>query len=229
MHELSCFVTLTYDDEHLPPTGTLVKRHFQNFIRYLRRQHVGTLRYYACGEYGDQLARPHYHALLFGIDFADKREHSMNDRGDKIYWSETLNKIWGKGHAWLGAVNLQSAGYVARYCLKKVNGDLAESHYQGLQPEFSLMSLKPGIGQQWYEKYKSDVFPSDFLIIQGKRRGVPRYYDEKHKQDDEDAYKLMKLRRVAYARKCKFDNTPGRLAVRKECTEARVKLLKRAI
>lgn len=244
MHELNIFVTLTYDDDKLPASGSLVKKDFQNFMRYLRRHHYADyrkannvpdnvpdkslpgVRFYAAGEYGDQTLRPHYHALLFGIDFADKRPHSQNGQSDPLFTSETLTKIWGKGHCLIGAVTYQSAGYVARYCIKKVNGQLADSHYAGREPEFGLMSLKPGIGAGWLKQNQSDVYPSDFLIVQGRKKSPPRYYDDKLKSSDPLMLDLLKKRRFSIAKTYRKDQTPARLKVRMECLEARLTLRK---
>jgi len=222
LHELNCFVTLTYDDRHLPPGASLVKRDFQNFMRYLRRQHDGKIRFYAAGEYGDQTNRPHYHALLFGIDFADKRPHTKNNQGDQLFTSELLDKIWGKGQCYLGSVTPQSAGYVAKYCIKKVNGQLAASHYQGRQPEFALMSLKPGIGAGWFEKYSGDVYPSDFVVLKGRKRSPPRFYDDKLEEMDELMLQALKKSRLRKAKQHRSDQTPERLKARADCATARI-------
>lgn len=244
LHELNVFVTLTYDKENLPADGGLVKKHFQDFMKRLRWHHLpALLRFFACGEYGaakeirdglgnvitDPLGRPHYHAILFGIDFPDKRPYSKNNRGDQLFTSETLDKIWGFGRCWLGSVTVESAGYVARYVVKKITGDLAEAHYRGRSPEFALMSRRPGLGAGWYEKYKSDCFPSDFLTHKGKKRPVPKFYTERLKRDDPEAHEAVKKARVLNARKYSSDQTSKRLAVREEVTTARVRSLKRII
>lgn len=226
LHELNCFITLTYDDDHLPPGRTLVKKDFQDFMKRLRKQHDGKVRYFAVGEYGDLDERPHYHACIFGLDFADKRPHTKNGQGDQLYKSELLQKLWGKGFCLVGSLSPQSAAYVAKYCVKKVNGDLADSHYRGRQPEFGLMSLKPGIGAGWFEKWSGDVYPSDFLVIQGKKRAPPRYYDSLLEDLDERLLEVIKSHRVEKVKKYRSDQTPARLKARMECLQARVNLKK---
>lgn len=224
MHEINVFVTLTYDDEHLPADGSLVKRDLQLFLKRLRKEHEpAKLRYYACGEYGETTLRPHYHAILFGIDFADKRKHSVGKRGDDLFISETLDKIWGLGHCYIGRVTYKSAGYVARYCLKKVNGQKASDHYQGREPEFALMSLKPGIGATWFDKNNADVFPSDFMVLEGKKVPPSRFYTDRFKDMDEAKHASIKAKRIERMRKYRKDLTPARLKVREEVTAARVK------
>ena len=95
-----------------------------------------------------------------------------------LYTSVILEKIWGRGFCTIGEVNFETAGYTARYIAKKINGDKADEHYTTshpitgdiirLQSEYNTMSRKPGIGKDWYQKYTSDIYPSDFLIYKGK-------------------------------------------------------------
>jgi hypothetical protein len=230
LHDLSQFVTLTYSDKHLPSGNTLVKKDFQDFMKRLRKHHGkdtgGKLRYFAVGEYGDTSERAHYHAVIFGIDFSDKRPHSKNEHGDQLFTSDLLDSIWGKGHAFFGKVTVQSARYVAKYCIKKVNGSMAVSHYGHRQPEFAIMSLKPGIGSGWFQKYQSDVYPSDFLVLQGKKRPPPRFYDELYQRIDEQGLQDIKSVRLSKAMKHRADQAPERLKSRLACLEARVNLRK---
>ena len=191
-------------------------------MKRLRKKH-GKVRYFAVGEYGDQLGRPHYHAVLFGIDFADKRPHSKNVHGDQLYTSEVLDALWGKGYTLYGKVTVQSARYVAKYCIKKVNGKLAPEHYGSRSPEFTVMSLKPGIGSGWFEKFQSDVYPSDFVVLRGKKRSPPRFYDDRINSDD---LKLIKAERLKKAQRYRKEQTPSRLKARIECLEARLNLRK---
>ena len=51
MHMFNSFVTLTYDDDHLPEYNSLNYKHFQDFMKRLRKSHNG-VRFYMCGEYG---------------------------------------------------------------------------------------------------------------------------------------------------------------------------------
>lgn len=128
-HEFNCFVTLTFADEHLPDVSVPWYPVFQKFMKRLRRRFSGvTIRFFCVGEYGEQFSRPHFHACLFGVDFPRDRVHSR--RGDYVlYESDLLNSLWPFGHASFGTMTAQSAGYCARYSLKKVTGAMAESHY----------------------------------------------------------------------------------------------------
>lgn len=195
LHDENSFITLTYDDQHLPYGGTLIKKHFQDFMKRLRRHFGGRkIQYYHCGEYGERTRRPHYHALLFGLDFRDKLHFKTTARGDRVFTSSTLSKLWGMGHCSIGAVTFESAAYTARYILKKQSGDQAESHYRkvmadtgevvNLLPEYVTMSLKPTVGRGWIEEFSGDVYPDDFVVMRGKKMKPPKYYDRMHELED---------------------------------------------
>jgi len=193
MHEASlsdfnAFVTFTYSPEHLPKDGSLDYSHFQKFMRRLRKFYPSKVRFYMCGEYGERDGRPHYHALLFNVHFADQRFFKVSPSGSKLYISDKLDELWGLGHCFVGAVSFQSAAYVARYVMKKVNGDRQELHYTRVDPstgemlnvitpEFARMSLKPGIGIPWLVKYHKEVYPRDEVVMEGRAMRVPRAYD----------------------------------------------------
>lgn len=224
-HDESSFLTLTYSPEHLPASGSLSLRDYQLFLKRLRRA-LGShrVRFFGCGEYGDSTWRPHYHLILFGWMFPDRRPWRKGSNGDQLYVSEHLNELWGLGNAEIGSVTLASAGYVARYCVKKVNGPAAKDHYQGRAPEF--MTCSKGIGQQWFDRYHSDVYPDDFVVFKGRRMRVPKFYD---RQLPDDMLEEVKSRRLERLRLHADNNTPERLAVREEVTKARTSTLKRNI
>lgn len=235
LHDQNSFITLTYSDEHLPWDGSLVKQHFQKFMKKLRRAYPQkTIRYYMCGEYGEKFTRPHYHANLFGIDFPDKEIHEENE-GVLTYTSEQLGSLWGKGFATVMEFDFHTAAYTARYIMKKVNGDKKEQHYTtscrhtgnliNLQPEYATMSRKPGLAKKWYQIYKTDVFPSDYLIHKNKKVKVPRYYDQLF--ESEEDIELIKIQRKKRAIKQKENNTPERLQVREKVKQLQLKQLER--
>jgi hypothetical protein len=198
MHEASSFITPTYADEHLPWNFSVSVRELQLFHKKLRHA-FGPFRFFACGEYGAKGYRPHYHELLFGLGFPDKQPHSKSKGGEVLYYSEQLQSIWGKGLCLIGSVTLESAGYCARYSMKKIGGEAAASHYSRInpvtgelvqvRPEFVVMSRMPGIGASWFEKFKADAFPSDFLIVDGRRMPVPDYYLRKLEEEEQAAIK----------------------------------------
>lgn len=225
LHESSCFLTLTYSDEFLPRDLSVDVRHVQLFMKRLRKALPVPVRFFCCGEYGEKLQRPHYHMLLFGYDFPDKVPWRKTGSGFVTYRSAQLEKIWTFGNCEIGTVTPQSAGYVARYVTKKVSGDdeFAREHYRRFNPatgeiwqvakEFIVMSTKPGIGHGWFEQYSCDAFPSDFVIIDGIRRPVPRYYFKKIAE--REAMKI-KSQRKEKAAQHSDNNTEPRLMTRHE-------------
>lgn len=223
MHEHKCFITLTYDDNNLPSDFSLNYEHFQKFMRTLRKRTGLPIRFFMCGEYGDSFDRPHYHALLFGINFAGDRAkcNSIHSSFD-IYRSPLLEKAWPFGFSSIGELNYATARYCAAYTVKRVTGDRADDHYLRvmpstgeviwLKPEFARMSLKPGIGESWIKKYYTECVTHDGMVVNGMKKKLPRYFDEKIGEilgPDADG--------ISYERSLKVnadDNTPERLAVR---------------
>ena len=230
MHEDNCFITLTYEDEFLPHNGNLVKSDFQTFMKRLRKQiEPKKIRYFAAGEYGSpepftmrSVGRPHFHAILFNHDFAD-REPVAKDLDS----SETLTDLWGKGFASVGDMTFDSAAYVARYCVKKITGDEADHHYQTfdqetgqvvyLEPEFSLMSRRPGIGKPWFDKYRNDM-DKGYITMRGHKMRPPKAYERWYLRDHEEDYEPYKERKRQSVDELDPDNTLNRLRVKEELT-----------
>jgi len=238
MHDDNSFLTLTYSDENLPPWGNLDKLAVPKFIRRLRKQGL-SVRYFYCGEYGDENLRPHYHVCLFGHGFPDRYPSGLSKSGSVLYRSDFLDSMWRHGLCDIGELTFESAAYVARYTTKKLNrGRDEESHrrfkerYERIdvgtgeifevEPEFASMSRNPGIGASWFEKFSDDVYPSDEVVTRGKVAKPPRFYDERLRSRDPEAFEqLRKSRRVARRRE---DETDARLRDREVCTEARISL-----
>lgn len=263
MHEHSTFITLTYDDEHLPPNGTLVLEHYQKFMKRFRKwwnTHQGQMgvpkvdrkkiRFFHCGEYGEKYKRPHYHALIFGMSFPDQKPWKVH-RGHQYYQSEQLAKLWGQGFAAIGAVNFQTAAYVARYVTKKKFGKDAEEAYGAIEwgldtsvqeekwiptkwlriPEYVTMSRSKGIGSGWFEAYPMDVYPADYVVIKNGDKVIqckpPKYYDRQFEVAfPSDMAKIKAKRRVKAALRA-IHEPEERLAVREYIQEAKFKQLKR--
>lgn len=223
LYEENCFITLTY--EKIPVGGSLDKSEFQRFMKRLRKA-VGPVRFYHCGEYGEKNGRPHYHALLFGYDFPDKVLHSEKN-GNKVWTSEILSKVWPFGFSLIGSVTFESAAYVARYIMKKITGEPAAEHYQGRIPEYTTMSRRPGIGKKWFDEFKTDVFPSDGVVVRGVECKPPRYYDNLLDKIDPLMYNEVKAERKREGLRASSDNDSFRLRVKEECVEAKIKLLVR--
>lgn len=238
LHDRSCFVTLTYSDEFLPDYGTLVPRDVQLFFKRLREAiEPVKVRYFMCGEYGDANARPHYHIILFGYDFPDKRKWRV-ERGNVSYRSDELEKLWRFGHAEIGSVTPQSCEYVARYALKKVYGkDEYGAYVQSIDfetgelkmrlPPYVRMSRRPGIGYDWVLKYVDDLL-KNFLTQDKKKYRVPSYYLQVVEKEYPEFYDEVKRRRAAFAR----DRAPvSLLELRKQekCREAKAERLERTL
>lgn len=250
LHEDNSFITLTYrpkehctaqqlkHGKYLPEDGSLNKKHFQDFMKRLRKKlSPKNCRYYHCGEYGEKLDRPHYHAILFGVEFDDRELYKDVD-GEKLYTSKMLEDTWGYGFATVGSVTFESAAYCARYVMKKVDGVQAKDHYlrcdeygvaYWLQPEYTTMSRRPGIGKAWYEKYKTDLFPSDEVPIPGRGvfKKVPRYYEDLYSAEDEEAFEIIKEVRKAHYEANQGEYTPERLMTKYKVKKAQVNQLKR--
>lgn len=236
MHNENSFITLTYEEEHLPERNQLKHKDFQDFMKRLRKgnEHK-TIRYYMGGEYGEQNGRPHYHAGIFNHDFKDKLYFKKTESGEKIYTSKELEKLWPWGYSSVANVTMESMGYIARYCLKKMTGQNAEDHYKRYDhigeyqqiPEYNTMSLKPGLGATWLEKYKTDIYNFDYIITNGHKTRVPKYYDTIKGRENPQFMEKLKKEREKEAEKYLNDQTPERLKVKQTVTIARLASLKR--
>jgi hypothetical protein len=275
-HDKAMFITLTYNPENYERiNGSLELRDWQLFMKKLRKRFAPQrVQFYMAGEYGKidmmtglskpnhekvtavpftpTIGRPHFHAIIFGVEYDDLVEKFVNKHKQGVYTSKKLESDWGNGFASIGKVTLHSCGYVARYVTKKITGDLANDHYTRkkvdengvllesipVTPEFSTMSrgnrLRPenGIGYRWIKEFFSDVFPHDRVVLQRpgqqpKIVKVPRYYDYLlEKSDPELLERVKKARRKKASRSAK-DNTPERLRQKLHCKEKQTEVLTR--
>lgn len=228
LYEDNCFITLTFNDEFLDPSGSLVKRDFQLFMKRLRKRFSPRIiRFFHCGEYGEQLSRPHHHALLFNFDFPDKKFWTA--RGHvRLYTSEILSELWPYGFSTIGDANFESAAYVARYVTKKVNGEMAKNHYGSRIPEYLTMSRRPGIGHGWFEKFKDDIYPSDFFVLRNNVKcKPPKYYDNLYDLTNPDEMAMIKDERGKRTSLTLDDNLPRRLKDRMAVQTVRYRKLLR--
>lgn len=235
-HKQNAFLTLTYDDENIPEWDSLDLRDFQLFMKKYRK-YLGSqkIKFFHCGEYGDEMGRPHYHACIFGHDFKDKYLF-YERKGQKFYRSETLEKLWPHGNSLIADVTFQSAAYVARYILKKINGEQADNHYMSFdtstgevvrlqKPEYTTMSN--GIGEEWFNEFSHETFLNNSVIINGQEIKIPRYYDNKYEILEPEKFAEVKQLRQLNALKNAKNNTPERLAVREKIQQYKLNQLKR--
>lgn len=287
LHEFdhgNSFVTLTYRDkiectgeqlakgQHIPGDWSLDKAHFQKFMKRLRKHYGQKIRFFHCGEYGNRcqhgidlelvrcplcvVGRPHYHAILFNCSFDDLEPYNEKF-GEVRYTSPTLERLWGYGFVDVGSVNFESAGYVARYALKKVNGVQADSHYFWLdydgvmnfvEPEYCTMSrgrpcrehdrtdpdcerCSGGIGAKWFARYHRDCFPSDEVPVPGEGvvKKVPRYYADAMEAIDPILLEAVKERRQEFRRENASEYSPERLMSKYKVKKAQVATLSRSL
>ena len=241
---------------HVPDDWSLNKKHFQDFMKRLRKRfEPQKIRFFHCGEYGNvcehridlervgcplcSVGRPHYHAALFNCNFSDLESYGSQN-GELRYTSRVLSDTWKYGFVDVGELNFASAAYIARYVLKKVTGPKADDHYMRIdldgvaswiQPEYVTMSRKPGIGRDWYEKYRDDVFPSDEVPVPGFGvvKGVPRYYEEIFKEENPISLEEIKQVRRVFMEEHADEYTPSRLHSKYQVKKAQTELLVRSV
>lgn len=245
-HDESMFLTCTYAPEHLPDHGSISKADPTNFLKRLRQYFdPDKIRVYHASEYaepsieerlaGIRFGRCHSHYLIYGGKFTDLEVHKKE--GEVItYTSKTIADIWGKGFCTIGEVNSSTCAYVSRYIFKKIKGPKAADHYQTtspitgeiikLEPEYHTMSRRPGLGLLFFDKWKTDFFPSNFMIHDGRKIAVPKYFLNKLEtsklQSDRDMHAEIKERNHAMAKKQQSQRTPERLAVKEKILQLSV-------
>lgn len=277
MHRYNCYLTLTYDDNNLPPNRSLRHSDYVAFMKATRnalsrgwiglradetllpsalrlggrnRQRLNIaageygalphtpIKFYMAGEYGELYGRPHYHAILFGMDFPDMLYHGKSKAGEKIYTSATLQRLWPHGYSSLGTATFASAAYISRYITKKRTGDGNKKDYEILDmetgeiikraKEYNCMSRASGIGKEWIHHYTSDVYTLDKVISKtGRALRPPRYYDKQYKRLDAAHLRHLKHARELEALAQQEHHTPERLAVQEIVQLRRDQALKR--
>lgn len=216
---LSSFITLTYDNKHLPPNNSLDYTHWQKFIRSLKKRNNGkSIRYFGVGEYGENFGRPHFHAILFGHTFNDLIPmHSNLSKSQELLsaWCEPLTQE-PRGFVSVGDVTPESISYVCGYVQKKIFGQGQAAHYKYIDkdsgeittkkptnskfyrlPEKAFMSRRPGIGSDFYDIHKDDMYniKENNIHIKGKPVAIPSYYNNKYKQDNPAEWQQLQLKR----------------------------------
>lgn len=242
-----------------------LRRKYKGFMAVSYKNKVRfPIRYFHCGEYGDKNGRPHHHACLFNFDFEDKKFYKEVN-GNKLYISESLDKLWSKeikefdipyydrkdvyyyrrkyyvklGYCLIGDVTFQSACYIARYIMKKINGKMAEHYYRRvneltgevymLTQEYVSMSTMPGLGQTWFNKFKDDAYNFDHVVINGKKYKVPKYYDKMMEKENPFLLEDLKIKRKLKSYKKKDDNTLKRLMTKYKVLISKITQLERKV
>lgn len=216
LYDANCVVTLTYDQANLPKNGSIQNEDVQLFMKRLRERMRGStmvidkdgkatwpIRSYGCAEYGEKWGRPHYHIILFNLDFPDKTEDPEMDPGEyKYYVSETLDQLWDMGKTQIMDLNFETAAYVARYVTKKINGPghtrvhVYEGKFVPIADERSIaVSRRPGIGKRWYEKNKQHIYKQDTVFERGMQMRPPKYFDSLFEKDNPDGFLRVKQKR----------------------------------
>lgn len=259
-HDSAYFVTLTYDDAHVPKsyyadpdTGeaftslTLVKRDFQLFMKRLRKRFSDDkIRFFMSGEYGSETFRPHYHAILFGLHLDDLVPYKQSQQGFAYYNSPSLQKCWSDdegnpiGFAVVAEVTWNTCAYTARYVMKKLTGKEADFYTKfNIQPEFTLMSRKPGIARQYFDDHP-DIYKYDFINVKTEKGGLkfrpPRYFDKLYDVEHSDELQTIKdiRKKLAIeAQKAKLQRitvSPDELlAIEERSFERKIKTLRRPL
>lgn len=217
-HASNLFVTLTYDDVHVPvsyypdpdtgealPSLTLCRRDVQLFLKRLRRRTGQKIRYFGSGEYGTNTYRPHYHLIMFGLSLDDLTLAGRSGTGYQYYTSALLSDTWQKGFVSVAPATWETAAYTARYVTKKA-GRVDPAFYEtfNLVPEFSMMSTHPGIGRQYYDDHRDEIYSKGSICIStpkgGKKIYPCAYFDRLFALDDPDKFDIIKEQRIDYAR-----------------------------
>lgn len=216
------FITLTYDEDHVPgmivKTGEIMRKvqytwkpgekrpssvqillyeDIQKFLKRLRKAYRGKLRYFVAGEYGEQTARPHYHMILYGWEPTDLEQlYKIHHNG--YYTSKWLEDLWGLGQIQIAQAVPETYRYVAGYVTKKmyeIDGKKANAYYElGQTKPFACMSLKPGLGDHYYQEHKEEIWRQGYIqCTNGKQAQIPRYYEKQ--MEAENPQRLWRIKR----------------------------------
>lgn len=236
-HDVSAFLTLTYDDKHVP-SGEIPYDHFQSFRSRLRSTLDFNIRYFVAAEYGSRTARPHFHAVIFGYYPDDVVEISSGYSKLPLFKSRRLLDLWGRGHVSCAPFSPATAGYVAGYVTKKVlvkdwrhQRRVAEEAFRAGReyiapsslPEYHKSSTRPGLGHDWLMQYHRDVLRDGYIVYSGHRVAIPRYYRKLLAKHWPDEYRDMVFNRDEHFAHFDPESTVARMDVREQVDYASVK------
>ena len=218
--ETSCMINLTYKTNHFPGGKPHVsKEDIRGFIKRLRRavdrRKPGTrISYLVVSEYGPKTGRPHYHGIIFGWEFPDiELDPEPTQKGNRMFKSELCERIWKKGRCRIGTAD---TGEAAKYCMDYLGKESSQwIGVDGRPDQFKMQSTCPAIGRTYYERWGKDIYPDDFIVIDGIKTPVPRVFDKWYEEDDPEGYARIKRKRNAEAiRRADRENRPERRKAR---------------
>jgi len=208
----SYFLTLTYDDDHIPENYSLYKPHITNTIKAIRNNqrkinYPHKFRYEQCGEYGGETSRPHHHMAAFNLELTDLVLYSDNGGKYSSYTSEQMQKYWPYGQVVIIPLHLANCLYIAQHSDKKIANTTPNHELRILDPEtgeiitdrvpeYSTRSSKPAIGAEWYRQYgHTDLYNTDSIVCDGKEYKIPRFFDKLLKRQNPKLYEEIKQAR----------------------------------
>lgn len=186
------FITLTYDDSHIPMDSKPSKRHLQLFLKKFRKRISGHhIKYFVVSEYGEQTERLHYHMLLF--DYPGSYNHLIKDLQRTWQYCDPEHFTYP---GVIGLVTPSSIAYVCKYCLNTIQ-DLPLTRDEILEHEIfgtplrevkrNIMLCSKGIGKSYLtpamEYYLQQQANGQGFINQ-RFRSLPRYYRDKVYDDE---------------------------------------------
>ncbi len=225
----SYFITLTFNDENMPPNYSLDKSLITKAIKLMRKK-ISKFRFFQIQEYGGSTQRPHGHMVVFGLDIPDLELY--REKPYLTYTSQILSECWPHGHVELNLLTIQTCIYIAQHDAAKIlkpipyhELKILESEtgefFTDREPESKSSSNRPGIGHDYYQKYKSEIYTTDSIVIDAMQFPVPKYFDTLLKREDPKLYEQIKQSRIENA----DIQTPGQLAYQAKFN--RVKLLQK--
>lgn len=237
MHEalfypgLSWFVTNTFAPEFALPDASVSKETGALYLKRCRHA-FGAIRYMQRAEYGERTHRAHYHYALFGPDLTDLRPARRNERGDQLYTSATLEKLWPYGFVEVAPLDAGSARYMSRYLVRSFKGEglrpwdfvSPDGVITEREPPFISMSRRPGIGRRYVERYGHELGAGDFVVVDGRKSPTPGYYHRVLEDLAPALAERLAAQREAfvYSDKAKAERRPYRRAAKAKVLSARL-------
>lgn len=181
------WLTLTFDDEHLPheyydpkqkriisvrEQATDIIQRFWKRLRSKCDYHSFGLhfKYYAVSENGEEFNRFHIHALVF----ADGTSPVLQEKTAKPLF-RLIDETWKLGRTQIRVADAKKIRYITKYIFKRCFDDSYHSWKSN------------GIGMSYMSQYLTDylrIHLQDFIHLGGKVRYLPSYI--RHKIFDDD-------------------------------------------